>query len=113
MCVAFWITERWPMAASIVMERLDGEDLDHLVRNHGALSMSDAVEMILQARDALAEAHRRGMVNLPGEGATHYANHPAITAVELRIVERKLRWDVRFLKGVVTYDRDGVFIEKR
>ena len=50
-------------APFMVMEYLAGTDLDALVRAHGRLSISDAVDYVLQACEALAEAHVQGMVH--------------------------------------------------
>ena len=47
----------------IVMEYLDGEDLDAHVRTSGPLPTGIAVDYLLQACDALGEAHRLGMVH--------------------------------------------------
>ena len=47
----------------MVMERLEGRDLARLVAEQGALSVSDAVDYILQACEALAEAHALGVVH--------------------------------------------------
>jgi serine/threonine-protein kinase len=47
----------------IVMELLDGKDLVTVLLESGALPYSDAVEVILQACDALAEAHALGIIH--------------------------------------------------
>jgi serine/threonine-protein kinase len=47
----------------MVMEYLDGEDLDHLLRHRGPLSIPDAVGHIMQACEAIAEAHHIGIVH--------------------------------------------------
>lgn len=47
----------------IVMEMLTGEDLDQLLTKSGALQPSDAIDYVLQACEALAEAHQRGIVH--------------------------------------------------
>jgi serine/threonine-protein kinase len=47
----------------IVMEQLDGGDLQRLLRNEGRLSVEHAVDLALQACSALAEAHRAGIVH--------------------------------------------------
>jgi serine/threonine protein kinase len=47
----------------IVMELLDGQDLCDVIERMGALSYPDAVDFILQACDAVAEAHARGIVH--------------------------------------------------
>jgi len=50
-------------APYMVMEHLDGRDLSTLIRDHGALPPTDAVDAVLQACEALAEAHLLGIVH--------------------------------------------------
>ncbi|MBX3223762.1 MAG: protein kinase [Labilithrix sp.] len=47
----------------IVMERLDGVDLGALVDQRGPLPVIEAVDYLIQAADAVAEAHARGIVH--------------------------------------------------
>lgn len=47
----------------MVMEYLDGEDLDHCLRHRGPLLIPDAVGYMMQACEALAEAHHIGIVH--------------------------------------------------
>jgi eukaryotic-like serine/threonine-protein kinase len=47
----------------LVMEYLDGKDLARLVRERGPLPVADAVGYVLQACEALAEAHALGIVH--------------------------------------------------
>ena len=47
----------------IVMELLDGKDLVTVLLESGALPYADAVDVILQACDALAEAHGLGIIH--------------------------------------------------
>jgi serine/threonine protein kinase len=47
----------------MVMEYLDGQDLDHFLRHKGPLAISDAVAYMLQACEAIAEAHHLGIVH--------------------------------------------------
>ena len=47
----------------IVMELLVGKDLDQIVTQSGPLPPTDAVDFVLQACEALAEAHQRGIVH--------------------------------------------------
>ncbi len=49
--------------AFIVMELLDGEDLDSVLAMRGALPISEAVDYILQACLGVAEAHAAGIVH--------------------------------------------------
>lgn len=47
----------------IVMEHLEGIDLCQLVEERGALPPRDACEYVMQACEALAEAHARGIIH--------------------------------------------------
>ena len=50
-------------APYMVMEYLAGEDLEHVLRRNGPLPIPSAVGLVLQACDALAEAHAHGIVH--------------------------------------------------
>ncbi len=50
-------------APYLVMEYLEGEDLMHVLGRQGPLSVEQAVEHLLQACDAMAEAHAHGIVH--------------------------------------------------
>jgi serine/threonine-protein kinase len=50
-------------APYMVMELLRGQDLSELLRDHGALPIALAVQYVLQACEALAEAHAIGIVH--------------------------------------------------
>jgi serine/threonine-protein kinase len=50
-------------APYMVMEYLDGQDLSGLLEQSGALPVEDAVDWVLQAAEALAEAHAMGIVH--------------------------------------------------
>jgi serine/threonine protein kinase len=50
-------------APYIVMEYLDGRDLDDLVEKDGPLPVSQAIDHVTQALEAIAEAHALGMVH--------------------------------------------------
>src|SRR6185295_853432 len=47
----------------IVMEFLEGNDLNRLLKKHGALPFADVAEYLIQACDAVAEAHTMGIVH--------------------------------------------------
>ncbi|MBS2012738.1 MAG: serine/threonine protein kinase [Deltaproteobacteria bacterium] len=47
----------------ILMEFLDGRDLDALLDQHGPLPIADAVEYVMQAATGIAEAHALGIVH--------------------------------------------------
>jgi serine/threonine-protein kinase len=50
-------------AAYIVMECLTGEDLARVIKGRGPLPSAEAVDLLLQACEALAEAHKLGIVH--------------------------------------------------
>jgi serine/threonine-protein kinase len=50
-------------APYIVMEYLEGGDLANWIQRQGALSIEDAVEFVLQACEALADAHGLGIIH--------------------------------------------------
>jgi serine/threonine protein kinase len=50
-------------APYMIMEYLDGADLGSVVQHQGALSIEESVEYVLQACEALAEAHALGIVH--------------------------------------------------
>ena len=47
----------------LVMEYVDGIDLSTLVRRTGPLAVADACEIVRQAAEGVAEAHRRGIIH--------------------------------------------------
>lgn len=47
----------------IVMEYLEGDDLERVIQKGGAMSPSEAVDAVLQSLDAVAQAHALGMVH--------------------------------------------------
>jgi serine/threonine-protein kinase len=50
-------------APYIVMEYLDGQDLQRVLQQQGPLSVPTAIDYVLQACEALAEAHSAGIVH--------------------------------------------------
>src|SRR5882724_9382419 len=50
-------------APYMVMEYLVGSDLAQRLVEHGALPIEDAIDYLLQACEAIAEAHARGIVH--------------------------------------------------
>jgi serine/threonine protein kinase len=47
----------------MVMEYLDGSTLGQVIRQHGALPVADAVGFVMQACEAVAEAHAAGIIH--------------------------------------------------
>lgn len=61
----------------IVMEFLIGEDLEQVVDHHGVLQIPEAVDYVLQACEALAEAHVMGIVHRDLKPANLFLLHRA------------------------------------
>ena len=51
------------VGAYMAMEYLEGSDLAHALRERGPFPVKEAVDCVLEAIDALAEAHSRGIVH--------------------------------------------------
>ncbi|MEZ4220452.1 MAG: serine/threonine-protein kinase [Polyangiaceae bacterium] len=50
-------------APYMVMEFLEGQDASELLQKHGVMALPDAVDLLVQACDAIAEAHSYGIVH--------------------------------------------------
>ncbi|WP_437894492.1 serine/threonine-protein kinase [Sorangium sp. So ce124] len=50
-------------AAYMVLEYLTGDDLGHVLQTRGHLPLADATDYLLQACEAIAEAHARGIIH--------------------------------------------------
>ena len=61
----------------IVMEYLEGVDLQRQLEMHGSMTVADAVECILQACVALAEAHKLGIVHRDLKPGNLFLTHRA------------------------------------
>jgi len=57
------LSEALGRAPYMVMEYLDGSDLSRVLRKRGALPVEDAVDYLLQACEAIAEAHSVGIIH--------------------------------------------------
>ncbi|MBS2011963.1 MAG: protein kinase [Deltaproteobacteria bacterium] len=56
-------TARGQIVPFMVMELLDGADLDAILAQRGRLPLAEAIEYVLQACEAVAEAHALGIVH--------------------------------------------------
>lgn len=61
----------------IVMEFLDGEDLEHRIRRDGRLSAKDTLAMAKQVASALMAAHEKGIIHRDLKPANIYLLHAA------------------------------------
>jgi eukaryotic-like serine/threonine-protein kinase len=80
----------------VVMEFLEGEDLATLLARSGPLSVSDAVDRLLEACEALAEAHALGIVHRDLKPANLFLERRASGAVSVKVVDFGV---ARFLAG--------------
>ena len=64
-------------APFMVMEFLDGQDLSQLVRGSGPRAVPEAVEYLLHACEAIAEAHAQGIVHRDLKPANLFLTHAA------------------------------------
>ncbi len=71
----------------IVMELLEGQDLDQVVTGGGPLPLRDAVDYLLQACEALAEAHARGVVHRDLKPANLFLAHRADGSACVKILD--------------------------
>src|SRR5262249_35356849 len=54
-------------APYMVLEFLDGDDLMRVLKVRGRLPMEDAIDYVIQACDAIGEAHANGIVHREGK----------------------------------------------
>ena len=60
----------------IVMEYLEGADLNAIVKHHGALEPAVAVDLILEACEAIAEAHSLGIIHRDIKSSNFFVAQP-------------------------------------
>ena len=60
----------------IVMEYLEGADLNAIVKHHGALEPDVAVDLILEACEAIAEAHSLGIIHRDIKSSNFFVAQP-------------------------------------
>lgn len=71
----------------IVMELLDGQDLGSLVEQRGALPVTEAVDYILEACLALADAHAAGIVHRDVKPSNLFLTHTAAGRPLVKVVD--------------------------
>jgi eukaryotic-like serine/threonine-protein kinase len=74
-------------APYIVMEYLEGCDLAGWLGQRGALPIGQAVDFILQACDAIAEAHELGVIHRDVKPANLFAVQRAGVAVSIKVLD--------------------------
>jgi eukaryotic-like serine/threonine-protein kinase len=80
----------------IVMEYLEGEDLATRLNRTGPLPVSDAVDYVLEACEAVAEAHALGIVHRDLKPANLFLERRASGAVSIKVLDFGV---ARFLAG--------------
>ena len=71
----------------MAMEYLDGMDLGRLLAERGRLPLAEAVEFLLQASDALAEAHALGIVHRDLKPSNLFVVHRRDGTFELKVLD--------------------------
>jgi eukaryotic-like serine/threonine-protein kinase len=71
----------------LVMELLDGLDLESLVRRHGPLSPGRAVHLLRQACHSLEEAHARGLVHRDIKPSNIFACRMGLTLDFVKVLD--------------------------
>ena len=74
-------------APYIVMEFLEGQDLEQLLEARGPLPFLEAVDHVLQACDALAEAHTLGIVHRDLKPANLFLTHSASGVPVVKVLD--------------------------
>jgi serine/threonine-protein kinase len=74
-------------APYMVMEYLEGSDLAVIVKKGGALAGHDAIEYVLQACEALAEAHVKGIVHRDLKPANLFLTHRADGSPTIKVLD--------------------------
>jgi serine/threonine protein kinase len=74
-------------APYLVMEYLDGTDLAALLEKHGPMPLSQAIDFILQAGEAIAEAHTIGIVHRDLKPANLFLTHRADGSPSIKVLD--------------------------
>ncbi|MGC4087719.1 MAG: serine/threonine-protein kinase [Polyangiaceae bacterium] len=74
-------------APYMVMEYLEGQDLAQLAHQRGALPVAEAVDYLLQACEALAEAHALGIVHRDLKPANLFVTRRADGSVCIKVLD--------------------------
>ncbi len=80
----------------IVMEYLDGRDLDSLLEDHGRFPLADAVDYVLQASAAVGEAHKLGVVHRDLKPANMFLAEGSNGETVVKVLDfgiSKMKWE--------------------
>ncbi len=88
-------------APYLVLEYLEGHDLEEVLTNWGPLSVSTAVDWVLQAAEAIAEAHGHGIVHRDLKPANLFLTKRADGSACIKVIDFGLSklTDPRLLVG--------------
>ena len=87
----------------LVMEYLDGQDLDQLLAERGALPVATAVDYLLQACEAIAEAHALDIIHRDLKPANLFLTHRADGTACVKVLDfgiSKMHTGARSASGV-------------
>ena len=71
----------------IVMEHLEGADLNAIVKHYGPQAPQLATDLVLQACDGLAEAHSLGIIHRDIKASNLFVTHPVDHPPSLKILD--------------------------
>jgi serine/threonine-protein kinase len=71
----------------IVMEYLEGADLNAIIKHHGAQDPPVAVDLTLQACEAIAEAHSVGVIHRDIKASNFFVTQPEGQAPHLKVLD--------------------------
>jgi serine/threonine-protein kinase len=74
-------------APYIVMEHLVGRDLGMMLAERGVFAVSEAVDLLLQAFEAIAEAHARGLVHRDLKPSNLFVTNPSVGALLVKLLD--------------------------
>jgi serine/threonine-protein kinase len=71
----------------IVMEFLDGADLNAIIKHHGAQDPAIAADLMLQACEAISEAHALGIIHRDIKASNFFVTQPEGQAPHLKVLD--------------------------
>jgi serine/threonine protein kinase len=74
-------------APFLVLEYLEGNDLDDVLRQWGPLPVATAIDWVLQATEAIAEAHAHGIVHRDLKPANLFLTHRSDGTASVKVID--------------------------
>ena len=74
-------------APFLVLEYLEGNDLDEVLRQWGPLPVATAIDWLLQAAEAIAEAHAMGIVHRDLKPANLFLTHRSDGTASVKVID--------------------------